>query len=151
MNNNSDGAAAIARLVCGYCLNNRSLLGKPPFRELFVTDQKIENTYKFLTLVGGHKRFTESKQSALLRAHLFTPDFFQIASSNIELFCKFTDGSELYWDGRGSKKRRNLEADYRFIEESGIMSEYGFNLSPYMQYQVNIGGIWGAICHYLES
>ncbi|MCX6864868.1 MAG: hypothetical protein NTV46_01375, partial [Verrucomicrobia bacterium] len=76
--NEHNQVANIARIVCRYCLENRGLFTAHPYKELFPTTQRIERTYQFLDACGGKRRFTEPKQSALLRAHLFTPEFFQI-------------------------------------------------------------------------
>jgi len=150
MNNEHDQVANIARIVCRYCLANRGLFTAHPYKEMFPTTQKIEKTYQFLYLMGGRKRFTEPKQSALLRGHLFTPDFFQIVASNIELMCRFNGGIVKYWNGKGARKDMCIEA---MAEGSKMLEELGLDgaPNPFMEYQVDITNIWNEISPYLES
>ncbi len=151
MPNEHNQVESIARIVCGYCLANRSLFGNHPYRELFPTTQRVEKSYEFLYLWGGRKRFTEPKKSALLRAHLFTVEFFQIVAPNIELMCRFNGGVVRYWNGKGARKNvciEDMAEKWQMIEE--VMGGGG-NQSPFMEYQVDITNIWNEISPYLES
>jgi hypothetical protein len=100
---------------------------------------------------GGRKRFTEPKQTAVFRAHLFTQEFFQIVASNIELMCRFKGGVVRYWNGYGAKKDMCIEdmaEQWKMIES---MIGGAGNQSPFMEYQVDITNIWNEISPYLES
>lgn len=151
MTNEHNHVESIARIVCSFCLANRSLFGSRPYRALFPTAQRVEKTYQYLYLFGGRKRFTEPKTSVLLRAHLYTAEFFQIAAQNIELMCRFKGGIVMYWNGRGAKKDMSIEDMANKWREIEAVTGTVWTPGPFMEYQVDITSIWGEISPYLES
>jgi hypothetical protein len=151
MNSQHNQVESIARFVCNYCLANRSLFGTPPYRELFPTTERVEKSYQFLYMWGGRRRFTEPKKSALLRAHLFTIEYFQMVAPNIELMCRFKDGVVRYWNGNGTRKDVCIEDMAERWQMIDDMIGGGTNQIPFMEYQVDITNIWNEISPYLES
>ena len=147
MNNEHDQVANISRIVCRYCLANRGLFTAHPYKELFPTPQRIEKSYQLIYLMGGRKRFTEPKISAIMRGYLFTPEVFQVVAPSIELMCKFKSGVVGYWNGKGVRKSMCIDDSLKIHEELGVAG----NLSPFMEYQVDITNIWNEISPYLES
>lgn len=151
MENEHNQVEAIARIVCSYCLANRGLFAAHPYKAMFPTTQRIVRTYQLILACGGKRRFTEPKQSAVFRAYLFTPEFFQIVASNIELMCRFKGGIVSYWNGYGARKNMCIE---EVAESWEILSSYtaaAENPNTLMEYQVDITNIWNEILPYLES
>jgi hypothetical protein len=151
MDKEHNQAEAIAKIVCRYCLDNKSINGDRLFRELLRTPARVERSYQVLCRLGGSRRFTEPKASAVFRAYLYTPEFFKIVAANIELMCRFDDGSVRYWDGNGAKRFMCIEDTYedyqKYLGDAGAAE----TLSPLMEYQVNIAAIWKEVSPYLES
>lgn len=150
MDNEHNQAEVIAKIVCRYCLENRSVFGDLPYRELLRTPARVERSYQLLCRLGGSKRFTEPKASAVFRAHLYTPDYFVIFATNIELMCRFKDGSVKYWDGKGAKQFMCIEDTYEDYQKYLGVTGGEETLNPYMEYQVNIAAIWKEVSPYLE-
>lgn len=145
MKNDHNQVVAISIIVCRYCVGMRRTFGAKPYRELFPTPQKLERTYQFIYALGGRKRFTEPKSSACLRAHLYTPEFFQACASNIELMGRFQGGIVRYWNGLGTSKDMCIEDFAKQLE----WMDFG-EPSNFMEYQVDITNIWSEISPYLE-
>ena len=66
----------------------------------------------------------------------------------IELFCRFRDGTVLYWNGNGARKDMGSEESAEMAEEYG---HPGGCEGDGTIVQVNITEIWDKISPYLES